>query len=125
MGDVHHLEITPPPAAGEHRTAVRRRVLMRASIRLHGQGEDWPLTVKDLSSTGMKAKSPVSMFPGTRVEIGLPNIGWVSGEIVRIEGEDAIGIRFGAVIDPEQTQVKVSGTYGAAPSSTPVSLRRV
>ena len=125
MGHAHQLDISPPGAPGDHRTAVRRRVLMRASMRLHGQCEDWPLTVKDLSSTGMKAKSPVSMFPGTRVEIGLPNIGWVSGEIVRIEGEDAIGIRFGAVIDPEQTQVKVSGTYGTAPSSKPVSMRRV
>ncbi len=123
MGHVHQLEIVPATRSGELRAAVRRRVLMRSTMRLRGQAEEWPLTLKDLSSTGMKARSSVSLFPGTRVEISLPNIGWVPGEIVRIEGEDAIGIRFGAVIDPEQTQVRVSGSYGAAPP--PVQVRRV
>jgi len=124
MGHVHQLDLAGPAPGGELRTAIRRRVLMRAAMRLVGQQDEWSLTVKDLSSTGMKARSSVSMFPGTRVEIALPRIGWVPGEIVRIEGEDAIGIRFGAVIDPEQTQMRVSGTYGAGPSA-PISLRRV
>jgi hypothetical protein len=124
MGHVHQLELADPAPGGDLRTAIRRRVLMRATMRLVGQHDEWSLTVKDLSSTGMKARSSVSMFPGTRVEIALPRIGWVPGVIVRIEGEDAIGIRFGAVIDPEQTQMPVSGTYGAGPSA-PASLRRV
>ena len=125
MGLVHQLELPSPREGGELRTAVRRRVLMRATMRLQGQGEEWPLTVKDLSSTGMKARAPVATFPGSRVEIGLPNIGWVPGEIVRIESEDAIGIRFAAVIDPEATQVRVSGSYAAAPAASVVQLRRV
>ena len=124
MGDVHHLEIAAPAEPGEHRAAVRRRVLMRAAIRMPGQGEEWSLTVKDLSSTGMKAMAAVSMFPGTRVEICLPNIGWVPGEIARIEGESAVGIRFGAVIDPERAQTRVSGSYGTAPPMATL-LRRV
>jgi hypothetical protein len=123
MGDVHHLEIAAPAEPAEHRAAVRRRVLMRAAIRMPGQSQEWALTVKDLSSTGMKAMAPVSMFPGTRVEICLPNIGWVSGEIARIEGESAVGIRFGAVIDPECAQTRVSGSNGAVPVAT--QLRRV
>ena len=125
MGLVHQLELPPLHEAGDLRAAARRRVLMRATMRLQGQSDGWPLTVKDLSSTGMKARAPVAMFPGSRVEIGLPNIGWVPGEIVRIEGEDAIGIRFGVVIDPEATQVRVSGSYGAAPGAAAVQLRRV
>jgi len=124
MGLVHQLELPPPREAGELRAAARRRVLMRAAMRLQGQSEEWPLTVKDLSSTGMKARAPVAMFPGSRVEVGLPNIGWVPGEIVRIEGDDAIGIRFGAMIDPEQTQVRVSGSYTAA-GAPAAQLRRV
>jgi hypothetical protein len=125
MGLVHQLELPPLHEAGDLRAAARRRVLMRATMRLQGQGDEWPLTVKDLSSTGMKARAAVAMFPGSRVEIGLSNIGWVPGEIVRIEGEDAIGIRFGVVIDPEATQVRVSGSYGAAPGAAAVQLRRV
>ena len=124
MGTVHQLELPPAREGGELRAAARRRVLMRATIRLQGQHDEWPLTVKDLSSTGMKARVSVALFPGSRVEIGLPHIGWVPGEIVRIEGEAAIGIRFGAVIDPEQTQVRVTGSYGAGPAAA-VGLRRV
>ena len=123
MGLVHRLDPPLPREASELRAAARRRVLMRATMRLQGQSDEWPLTVKDLSSTGMKARAPVTVFPGSRVEIGLPNIGWVPGEIVRIEAEDAIGIRFGAMIDPELTQVRVSGSYGTAPPA--VQLRRV
>ena len=88
---------------------------MRASMRFPDQREEWPLTVKDLSSTGMKARSPVMVRPGTAVEIGLPNIGWVPGKIVRIEGDDAIGVRFLSAIDPEVAQVRVSGSYATAP----------
>jgi len=93
MGLVHQLELPPSREGGELRAAARRRVLMRATMRLQGQHDEWALTVKDLSSTGMKARAPVATFLGLRVEIGLPNIGWVPGEIVRIEGDDAIGIR--------------------------------
>ena len=111
-----HLAPPPPLAwADESRAAARRRVLMRASMRLPGQREEWPLTVKDLSSTGMKARSPVMVRPGTPVEIGLPNIGWVPGKIVRIDGDDGIGVRFLSAIDPEVAQVRVSGSYAAAP----------
>ena len=124
MAQVHQLEAVQATAAVDLRAAVRRRVLMRCSMRLQGQVEEWRLTVKDLSSTGMKARSVANVFPGTRVEISLPQIGWVPGEIVRIEGEEAIGIRFEAIIDTKKTQVKVSGSYGAPPSLPP-QLRRV
>lgn len=93
-------------------------------MRLTGQVEEWPLTVKDLSSTGMKAHSGVDVRLGARVDIRLPQIGWVPGEIVRIEGNEAIGVRFGAVIDTGRTQVKISGSY-RAPPSLPPQLRRV
>ncbi len=123
MGDVLRLQV-PAPLADELRAATRRRVLMRASMRLPGKIEEWPLTVKDLSSTGMKARSSASLSSGMRVEIDLPRIGWVAAEIVRIEGENAIGIRFAAVIDPEQTQTQVSGSYGKGPAA-PIRLRCV
>ena len=121
---VHQLEPLPRDA-GDLRAAVRRRVLMRAAMRLQGRCDEFALTVKDLSSAGMKARSAVAMFPGTRVEIALPHIGWVPGEIVRLEGEDAIGIRFTVVIDPDATQVRVSGSYAPAKTTPPVALRRV
>ncbi len=114
-----------PRDGGDLRAAVRRRVLMRAAMRLQGPCDEFALTVKDLSSTGMKARAGVAMFPGTRVEIALPHIGWVPGEIVRLEGEDAIGIRFSVVIDPAATQMRVTGSYAPAQVPPAVAQRRV
>lgn len=124
MGNVHRLEIAPSTSPDDNRTTVRRRVLMRASMRVRGQSGKWPLTVKDISSTGMRAITAVCLFPNTRLDIHLPNIGWIPGEVVRVEGENVIGIRFGAIIDPAQTQVQVSGSYDAPPR-TSIQLRRI
>jgi hypothetical protein len=110
MGHLHQIDSVSVTPSADLRSAARRRVLMRSAMRLQGQADEWVLTVKDLSCTGMKARSSVSLFPGTQVEISLPNIGWVPAEVVRIEGEQAIGLRFGAAIDPEQSQVPVSGS---------------
>ena len=106
----------------QHR-AARRRVLMRASLRLRGQTAKWPLTVRDISSTGVKAVTDVSLFPGSQIEIELPNIGWIPAVVARAEGENTVGIQFGVVIDPERTQVRVTGSYGTAPPPTPPALR--
>jgi hypothetical protein len=115
VGNVHPLEIQLSVPSADKRVAIRRRVLMKALVRLRGKFDEWPLTVKDISSTGMKASAPVKLFPGAQVEIELPNIGWIPGEVVRLEA-NAIGVRFGLVIDPEQAQVRISGSYHCAPA---------
>lgn len=61
------------------------------------------------------------MFQGARVEVDLPNIGWTPGEVVRAE-EGIIAVRFAAIIDPERTHARVTGSYGAPPSSPPEKL---
>jgi hypothetical protein len=124
MGNVHQLVVPSGQKDGDHRSAARRRVLMRCTIRMRGQTGEWPVIVKDISSTGMKATAGVNLFAGTKIEVNLPNIGWMPGEVVRLDGENAIGIRFAAIIDPEQTQTNVTGSYGAAPTAH-VQLRRV
>jgi hypothetical protein len=124
MGNVHPIERATSTTLEDNRATIRRRVLIRASMRLRGKAEEWLLTVKDISSTGMRAHSKVCILPGTRLDIELPNIGWIPGEVVRTEGVGVIGVRFGAIIDPARTQVPVSGSYGASPSS-PTQLRRI
>jgi hypothetical protein len=119
MGVVHQLLVQAVNDGDDNRSAVRRRVLMRCSMRMRGDAEEWSITAKDISSTGMKAVAGVSLFPSAKVEVNLPNIGWIPGEVVRLDGENAIGIRFGAIIDPARTLVKVSGSYGAAPVPQP------
>ena len=109
----------------DRRAALRRRVLMRAAMRVRGSGEIFAITVKDISSTGLKASTAVAMFPGTLLEIELPNIGWVAGEVQRIDGQGSVSVQFGAIIDPDQTQPRVTGSYGPAPTGTNPQLRRV
>jgi hypothetical protein len=124
MGNVHQLVVPATNEAADHRLAARRRVLMRCTVRLRGQTGEWPVTVKDISSTGLKAIAGVNLFAGTKLEVNLPNVGWVSGHVVRIDGENAIGVRFGSIIDPERTQTRVTGSYSGAPVPQ-VQLRRV
>lgn len=116
MGTVHNLA-TISEERSENRVAPRRRVLIRAAIRLRGNEAIHPVTVKDISSTGLKAITELSFFVGSRVEIQLPNLGWVPGEVVRTDQTGCMGIRFGVVIDPAQTQVRITGNYSAPPST--------
>lgn len=75
MGNVHQLASAAANEAADGHLAVRRRVLMRCSMRMRGQTGEWPNTAKDISSTGMKAVVGVNLFPGTKLEVNLPNIG--------------------------------------------------
>ncbi|MDP3674145.1 MAG: PilZ domain-containing protein [Novosphingobium sp.] len=111
--------------ANECRVAKRSRVFMRANMRVRGSTFEYPLSIKDISSTGLKAAMDVSLFPGTRVEIDLRNIGWVAGEVVWVDSKGVVGVRFSAVVQPERTHSQVSGSYGPAPSSVAPQLRRL
>jgi hypothetical protein len=59
---------------------------------------------------------------GARLEIELPNIGWVPGQVVRAE-PGLICVRFARVIDPAHMQTKVTGSYGPAPTPSAQLLR--
>lgn len=117
MGTVHELQVANAAFGGEQRHAQRLRVLMRATLRVRGTDTTHAIIIKDISSTGAKVATGLSYFVGTHVEIDLPNLGWVSGQIVRHENGNTIGIRFNAIIDPSQTQVHVTGTYARTPSA--------
>lgn len=80
----------------------------------HGQGY-----LFDGNEGGRRSK----LIPCAKIEVNLPNIGWMPGEVVRLEGQNAIGIRFSAVVDPARTLVPVSGSYRAAPVSQTQLLR--
>ena len=125
MGTVHNFA-PAMPGGNEQRVAPRRHVLMRASMRVPGSDQVYAITVKDISSTGLRARTAVSVFPGAKVELELPNIGWIGGQVVRTE-EGLIAVRLAAVIDPEQAQSKVTGSYGPPPSvaARPTPLFRV
>ena len=123
MGTVHNFAAATGEG-GEHRMAPRRRVLMRAAMRLRGHDQVHAVTVKEISSTGLKASTAVSVWPGAKLEIELPNIGWVAADVVRAE-QGTIAVRFAAIIDPDRTQAKITGSYRQAPIPAPARLLRV
>jgi hypothetical protein len=125
MGTVHRLALAKSEG-GEATIAPRRRVLMRAEMRIRGKDVSYPVTVRDISSTGLRASASVNVFAGTIIEVQLPNLGWIPGEVVRTGEDRDIGVQFGMVIEPEHTQTRVTGSYGPAPSgASGPALRRV
>jgi hypothetical protein len=123
MGTVHQLALARAETSDQP-IAPRRRVLMRAAMRVRGKDTSYPVMVRDISSTGLRASAGVQMFRGTLIELDLPNLGPVPGEVVRAEGDGGIGVRFGVVIEPERTQTAVTGSYGTAPSNSGAPLVR-
>ncbi len=81
------------------------------------------MSIKDISSTGLKAILEVKLFAGTHVEVDLRNIGWVAGQVIRADPEGTVGIRFARVIQPELTRNRISGSYRPAPTMTASVLR--
>lgn len=111
-------------AVEQRRVAKRTRVLMRANMRVPTTGDEHALTIRNISSTGLLAAGNVSLFSGTRVEVDLPNIGWMAGEIVWHEN-GVVGVHFAAIIQPERTLSEINGNFGPAPSKLSQPLRRV
>lgn len=118
------LRLIDTPQTADQRAGKRNRVLMGASLRIRGGRDVYPINVKDISSTGLRAAAAVPMFVGALVEVDLQNIGWVPGQVVWAN-RGQIGVNFAAVIEPERTRTKVSGSYGPAPSVSAGQSRRL
>ena len=97
------------------RQATRSRRLLKTSIRVRGEDADFAIIVRDISSTGLKATTASALFAGTRIEVELLNLGWVSGEVVWAGCRGQVGVRFSCVINPDVTHVRISGSYGSMP----------
>ena len=61
------------PAHAENRTALRRSVRMRAHLRDRGTTR-FEIDVLDLSTTGFRAQTSFSLWPGATVWITLPGL---------------------------------------------------
>lgn len=82
----------------EQRKDNRDSLFLWATMRLAGQTESPRIKVRNLSSCGMMAQSPVHVACGERVVIELRNIGWVGGNVTWA-GEGRFGIVFEHGID--------------------------
>ena len=89
------------------RSEPRDSMFLMAAVRRAG-GAEVQVKVRNLSSGGMMAESPVSFSRGDVVEAELRGIGSVSGKIAWTAG-GRVGVQFDVPIDPRLARKPVSG----------------
>jgi len=90
----------------------RDSMLLMGTIKASGDyvRESQPIRIRNLSSTGLMAASRLAYDEGASVEVTIPGVGPVLGEIVWIRN-GRIGVTFTAPIDPMRARRKlVAGT---------------
>jgi hypothetical protein len=83
------------------RETLRENLIASAALRLAGQSEDYSVTIRNLSATGLMAEGDVAVLPGITVSIAVPNIGWVNGMVAWVQ-DDRFGVAFQQEVDPAQ-----------------------
>ena len=91
------------PVAGSHDACIARErryaVYLRGVIGRAGARNRMPLTVRNISAQGLKGECAYPPRPGELIEVDLPGIGAISGQVRWGDGV-AIGVEFDGPIDP-------------------------
>jgi hypothetical protein len=86
-------------ARAQERRAEPRQSMALAGVMRRAGGPDVMVTVRNLSPRGMMAECPTGFSRGEIVEIELPGIGAVAGNVAWMTG-GRVGIAFAAPVDP-------------------------
>lgn len=89
------------------RAEPRDSMFLMAAMRRPG-GAEVTVKIRNLSSGGMMAESPISFSRGDPIETELRGIGVVTGKIAWTAG-GRIGVQFDMQIDPRLARKPVSG----------------
>ena len=89
------------------RSEPRDSMFLMAAMRRPG-GSDVQVKVRNLSSGGMMAESPVNFSRGEVIEAELRGIGLVAGKIAWTAG-GRVGVQFDVPIDPRLARKPVGG----------------
>jgi len=89
------------------RSEPRDSMFLMAAMRRPGSAEV-QVKVRNLSSGGMMAESPVNFSRGDLIEADLRGIGTVTGKIAWTAG-GRVGVQFDSMIDPRLARKPVSG----------------
>lgn len=93
-------------AGSVKRDANRDSLFLTANLRFQDGGEEGQVRVRNLSEGGLMAEAAIQATRGTRLEIELKNIGWISGKIAWV-AEKKLGIAFDHPIDPKVARMPV------------------
>lgn len=120
-------------SAAAKRGNNRDSLLLSAILRFPSSGNEGEVRVRNLSSGGLMAETPVRATRGEKVEINLRTVGWISGSVVWVT-EGKLGIAFDHPIDPKGARKPVGNNNPDMPhylkklndqSSRPKNLRRI
>ncbi len=78
----------------------RDSLFVRANLKFQDGGEEGQVIVRNLSEGGLMAEASIQAARGTRLEVELKNIGWISGKVAWV-AERKLGIAFDHLIDPK------------------------
>lgn len=106
--------------ASAKRGQNRDSLLLKAILRFPSSGDGGEARIRNLSSGGLMAETPVRAVRGEIVEINLRSIGWITGHVAWLT-EGRLGIAFDHPIDPKAARKPVS--YGE--SDLPSYLKRL
>jgi PilZ domain len=101
----------------------RDSLLVKAVLRFPSSGDEGEVRVRNISSGGLMAESPIRVPRGEAVEVKLRNIGWVTGKVAWV-AEARFGIAFDYPIDPKATHQSVGGGAKAEIPSYLAKLNR-
>lgn len=91
---------TAPSESSVKRDNDRDSLFLTANLRFQNGGEEGQVRVRNLSEGGLMAEAAIRATRGTRLEIELRNIGWISGKIAWV-AEKKLGVAFDHPIDPK------------------------
>lgn len=124
MRNVHPFFASPSNDPGDRRIAERRNLLMKAAFNLDGSGQAQPTTIRDISSTGMKASIAHAPLVGGEVHVEIPGVGTVPATVVWAE-DGKMGVHFDRVIDPTQAKIQITGSYSARAVEPEADVRKL
>ena len=100
----------------------RRKLLLKATIRI--DQTDHCVRIRDVSAGGIKIEYANRMPDSKRVDVHLPNVGWVTARVVWCAGSKA-GLAFSAPVDCLRVRQTITGSYGLPNSPVPLPKKSV
>jgi PilZ domain len=105
---IESVEAQQPSTA--KRGKSRDSLLVKAILRFPASGDESEVRVRNISSGGLMAESPLRAPRGEPVEINLRNVGWVTGKVAWV-AETRFGVAFDYPIDPKVTTQRQSANF--------------
>lgn len=95
----------------ENRQISRDSLFVMADLRIDGFEGEHRVRVRNISSGGLMAETPVKVVNGQIAWVNLRNLGWLEGSVAWVQ-DNRFGLAFREEIDPLQTRAPLVAGEG-------------